>query len=175
MANPNIEAAYFLVQIGQNDTNKKFRVKGSDFADVATGPEMVWVQRGDDHYWTWYGQPKDLNSPDYSYRFNYYIPPEKTQPDGDGVINVSLYFGAPGPYPATEWRNVRNAQRNFKDLDGNERSVRVPLPAAPDAEAPGGLLDEIKQEFDMTPAEYKQLMRKLRNTWDKNYGAGRGD
>jgi len=63
----------------------------------------------------------------------------------------------------------------FKDLDGNERSVRVPLPAAPDAEAPGGLLDEIKQEFDMTPAEYKQLMRKLRSTWDKNYGAGRGD
>ncbi len=63
----------------------------------------------------------------------------------------------------------------FKDLDGNERSVRVPLPAAPDDEAPGGLLDEIKQEFDMTPVEYKQLMRKLRNTWDKNYGVGKGD
>ena len=127
MANPNIEAAYFLVQIGQNETNEKFRVKGSDFAEVATGPEMVWVQRGNDHYWTWFGQPKDLSSPDYSYRFNYAIddsdPSDKKQPDGDGLINLSLYFGSPGPYQPNEWKNVRNIQRTFNDLDGKPFSV----------------------------------------------------
>ena len=45
MANPNVEAAYFLVQIGKNDTNEKFRVKGSEFKDVAKGPEMVFIRK----------------------------------------------------------------------------------------------------------------------------------
>jgi surface protein len=131
MANPNIEAAYFWVQIGQTSTNQKFRVKGSDFMDVAKGPEMVLVQRGNDHYWTWYGQPKDVNNSDFSYRFNYYVTPpvnpgssgddgKRTQPDGDGLINISLFFEAPGPYPANEWKNVRNTQQTINDLDGKE-------------------------------------------------------
>jgi surface protein len=127
MANPNVEAAYFWVQVGQNATNEKFRVKGSDFKNVAKGPEMVLVQRGNDHYWTWYGQPKDVNSPDFSYRFHYYVTPasetddgKTAQPSGDGKINLSLYFGSPGPYPVTEWRNVRNESRTINDLDGKE-------------------------------------------------------
>ena len=127
MANPNIEAAYFWVQIGQNNTNQKFRVKGSDFKDVAKGPEMVWVQRGNDHYWTWYGQPGDPDSPDFSYRFHYSIGgypdlpgDQRTQPSGDGKINLSLYFTQPGPYPTEEWRNVRNETRTINDLDGKE-------------------------------------------------------
>lgn len=127
MANPNVEAAYFWVQIGQNETNEKFKVKGSDFPNVAKGPEMVLVQRGDDHYWTWYGQPNDLDNPDYSYRFNYFVQgfneglpgDQRSQPDQDGQINFSLYFESPGPYPTNEWRNIRNQKStDLKDLDG---------------------------------------------------------
>ena len=128
MGNPNIEAAYFWVQIGQNETNKKFKVKGSDFPNVAKGPEMVWVQRGDDYYWTWFGAPKDENNPDFTYRFTYFVEgfneglpgDQREQPDGDGLINLSLYFETPGPYPTNEWRNIRNQQQVVKDLDNKE-------------------------------------------------------
>jgi hypothetical protein len=60
----------------------------------------------------------------------------------------------------------------FKDADGNERSVRVPLPADPYGVVPGGLLDEIKQEFDMRPDQYKALMGNLYNAWDRRFGRG---
>ena len=131
MANPKVEAAYFWVQIGSGSTRKKYHVKGSDFPIVAQGAEMVLVERADDHYWTWYGQPEDLDNPDFSYRFNYYVTPpvnpgssgddgKSTQPDGDGLINLSLYFASPGPYPTNEWRNVRNEARTINDLDGKE-------------------------------------------------------
>lgn len=130
MANSNIESADFWVQIGQNATNEKFHVKGSDFKEVAKGPEMVFVQRGDDHYWTWFSQPEALQIPDFSYRFHYSIEGypelpgnERIQPTGDGLINLSLYFTAPGPYPTDEWRNIRNRANNFKDLDGKDFST----------------------------------------------------
>ena len=131
MANPKVEAAYFWVQIGSGSTRKKYHVKGSDFPIVAQGAEMVFVERADDHYWTWYGQPEDADNPDFSYRFKYYVTPpvnpgssgddgKKTQPNGDGLINLSLYFGSAGPYPANEWRNIRNEARTINDLDGKE-------------------------------------------------------
>lgn len=61
----------------------------------------------------------------------------------------------------------------YKDEDGNERTVRVPLPADPFGVAPGGLIDEIKQEFDMSPQQYKQILGKLFTAWDSRYGAGK--
>jgi surface protein len=99
MANPKVEAAYFWVQNGP-DGDKKF-VKGADFKNVATGSEVVWVQRGTtgaEKYRAWYGQPENVNNPDLTYRFN--------------------YFEAPGPYPTNEWRNIRHVNETVLDLDG---------------------------------------------------------
>jgi hypothetical protein len=61
----------------------------------------------------------------------------------------------------------------YEDEDGNERTVRVPLPADAFGVAPGGLIDEIKQEFDMSPQQYKQLLGNLFTAWDSRYGAGK--
>lgn len=60
----------------------------------------------------------------------------------------------------------------YKDEDGNERTVRVPLPADPFGVAPGGLIDEIKREFKMSPQQYKQLLGNLFTARDSRFGAG---
>lgn len=129
MAN-NLDDALFWVQEGFGENNNKYFVKGSDFADNAKGAEIVWVQRGDEKFWTYHSAPPDGTTPDLTYRFIYTIDPvdtwqdipgdQRLQPQGDGVLNFSYYFGNPGPYGEKQWKNVRNRDNTLKDLDGKD-------------------------------------------------------
>lgn len=114
----SLDNALFLVD--REATNH--RCKSEDLYDLVRPTDKFLVQRGSDHYVAWRTQPSASDTPYMTRRFNYLVEEDgdgnKQHPDGDGKINLTLYFGTPGPYPTNEWANLRNKQMNLNDLDG---------------------------------------------------------
>ena len=120
----SLDDALFLVTRKQ----QTYHVKGSDVATKVKGGDRVLVQRGGSRYYAYHGQVTSSDTPYMSRRFTYIVETdsegERVQPDGDGKINLSLYFYNPGPYPTNEWSNLRNQITELKDLDGESFDLK---------------------------------------------------
>ena len=83
------------------------------------------VQRGTEHFHTWYGKSADTFYLTRRVRFNNQCFPNAAgdandqHTDQPGEVNLSYWWGCGGPSPIREWRNIRNKNvSGFVDLDG---------------------------------------------------------
>lgn len=118
----SIDNALFLVSRNRDN----YHVTGATVKDKILAGDRVLVQRGTDHFYAWRNKPSDTDLPYMTRRFYYKVEEpdvdkgedQRQHPDGDGLINLSLYFGNAGPYPTNEWKNLRNKQTSINDIDG---------------------------------------------------------
>ena len=99
------------------------QVSGANIGAVMQPGERVLVQREDVTYTTWHSRPPTDATPYMTRRLTYTreydsVDGKYKHPSGDGKINLGYDFSTAGNYPASEWRNVRNRQGSFNDLDG---------------------------------------------------------
>jgi hypothetical protein len=115
----SLDTALFIVERDRLNHH----VSGANANSVMEHGDRVLVQRGDDIYTTWHSKPLPNELPYMTRRLTYTREYDSAQgkyvhPSGDGKINLGYDFGTAGDYPAEEWRNVRNQQGSFNDLDG---------------------------------------------------------
>jgi hypothetical protein len=115
----SLDTALFLVERDRVNHH----VSGANADAVMEHGDRVLVQRGGDIYTTWHSKPLPAAVPYMTRRLTYTREYDSAQdkyvhPSGDGKINLGYDFGTAGNYPAEEWRNVRNRQVSFNDLDG---------------------------------------------------------
>ena len=120
----SLDDALFLVTRKQ----QTYHVKGVDVATKMKGGDRVLVQRNGARYYAYHGQVASGDTPYMTRRFTYLVEEDsegnRDHPDGDGKVNLSLYFGTAGPYPTHEWSNIRNKVKELKDLDGNDFTLQ---------------------------------------------------
>lgn len=122
----SLDDALFLV----DRRRKLHHVKGSEISNKIRSGDRILIHRGDERFHAWCGQLEPNASPFVSYRLYYFVSrgtgpinpdtgnPTNEHPDGDRLINLSLYYGSAGPYKTYEWRNFRNKQNTILDIDG---------------------------------------------------------
>ena len=115
----SLDTALFLVERDRVNHH----VSGANANAVMEHGDRVLLQRGGDIYTTWHSKPLPAAVPYMTRRLTYTREYDSVQgkyvhPSGDGKINLGYDFGTAGDYPAEEWRNVRNRQTSFNDLDG---------------------------------------------------------
>ena len=119
----SLDDALFLVD--RAGTN--YHCKGYDLKTKLQIGDKILVQRGTEHFHTWYGKPSYRDTAYYTrrVRFNNQCFPNAAgdandqHTDQPGEVNLSYWWGCGGPSPIREWRNIRNKNvSGFVDLDG---------------------------------------------------------